>query len=180
MNDKLEIGPSAEWGRLGSDWDTMDNERFEYVDIVHDIQNIPTPIKDGRYKLVYMSNVIEHIHWQKTAEVLKELFRILEDGGTLEMWTPDFNKIVAATINFNAVPQRERTTSQFEWVNQKIFTYRHDPGKGGQLHESIFNPEWLGGFMVQVGFKDVAPIETPRGPFPWYHGWCQFGLKGNK
>jgi predicted SAM-dependent methyltransferase len=188
---QLEIGPSAEWGRLGDDWETMDNEKFEYVDIVHDIHDIPFPIKDETYDLVYMAHVLEHVHWMKTVDVLKEIRRIVKFGGKLEMWAPDLNKIISAVINYDAVPEMERkvvvngqyTSTEiphFEWVNQKIFTYRHDPGKGGQLHEAIFNPEFLKDCLTRSGFVDIQPLKNPKGPYPSYHGWCQFGLEGTK
>lgn len=189
---KLEIGPSAEWGRLNDTWETMDNEKFEYVDIVHSLLDIPYPMEDDTYDLVYMSNVIEHVHWSRSISVLKEIRRILKPKGTLEVWTPDFNKILAATVNYDIVPEVERLVvkdgkvtkeevPQFEWVNQKIFTYRHDPGKGGQLHEAAFNYAFLEYCMDKAGFVNILPIDTmPRGPHPYYHGWCQIGIKGKK
>jgi len=188
---QLEIGPSCEWGRLGDDWETMDNEDFEYVDIIHDIHDIPFPIEDSTYDLVYMAHVLEHVHWQQSVEVLKEVHRIIKPGGNIEVWTPDLNKILAATINYDAVPQHERKVvaysrytdediPQFEWINQKIFTYRHDPGKGGQLHEAIFNPEMMEYCLDKAGFVDLHNLDTPRGPYPQYHGWCQFGMCGKK
>lgn len=185
----LEIGPSAEWGKLGPEWTTMDNEKFEYVDIVHDIHDLPLPVEDGTYNLIYMAHVIEHIHWSQTIDVLKDIWRILDEGGVLEIWTPDLDKILAAVINYESVPIHERKVPkdgrltdedipQWKWINQKIFTYRHDPGKGGQLHESLFNPEFLYVCMQQAGFVGISALQKPRGPYPWYHGYCQFGISG--
>ena len=63
---------------------------------LHDVRILPLPIKSHTYDLVYMSHILEHIPWFQTVDFLKEIHRILKGDGTVEIWVPDFEKIVEA------------------------------------------------------------------------------------
>lgn len=172
---RLEIGPSKEWGSLGEDWQTLDIEKREGIDIVHDITKT-LPLSDNTFDLVYMSHVLGYIHWSKTIDVLKEVYRILKPNGIVEIWVPDLDKIAFATFRYSLVPPSERCITQFEWINQRLYTDT-DLGSG---YKAAFNSEILAGCLSEAGFRELMFLQTPRGPHPTYHGWANLGVKGTK
>ena len=173
---KLEIGPKDK--RITDTWETLDMLPGENVDIVADIRN-PLPVKDDVYDLVYMSHVLEHVPWYQTTEVLKELYRILKNKGVLEVWVPDFKKVVGGYLDHSLIrfdgwyrfnPERDPML----WVNGRIFTY--GPGEDN-WHRAVFDKKHLRNCMLKAGFVAIKKLEQPRGIG---HGWINLGMKGVK
>lgn len=58
------------------------------VDVVHDLSSgAPLPFVDGRFGRVVAKDVLEHLDY---APVLREIHRVLEPGGRLEVSAPHF------------------------------------------------------------------------------------------
>lgn len=66
----------------------MDKRNVKGVDIVHDIENLPWPIKSGECDIVLMSHVMEHIKPWLTIDVMDECWRCLAPGGQLWISMP--------------------------------------------------------------------------------------------
>ena len=175
----LEIGNEKTGGRLGSDWKTMDLIPGPDVDITHDLTDLPLPFNDNEFTIVYMSHILEHIAWTKTAPVLKELYRIIKPGGQLEVWVPDLEKLAKAYINPSLIkndgwykfnPDKDPT----RWFNGRLFTY----GPGDEnFHRAAFDERYLTKCFSQSGFVAMNRMKKPRG---YDHGWINLGIVGFK
>ena len=169
MKKSLEIGNPE---RRDDGWDTMD---IEGGDIQHDIRH-PFPIISNTYGVVYMSHVLEHIPWFETVEVLKEVHRILEPNGFIEVHVPDFLKIVTAYLEGNTGDDNWWEYNEKHdldlWLNGRVFTYGEYPN----WHRALFSERHLRNCLREAGFKNIV-ICKPRKD---NHGWINLGLKGEK
>lgn len=59
------------------------------VDHVADIRE-PLPFPDATFDHLSSRNCLEHVSWRQVGAVVHEWARILKPGGTLDLWTPDF------------------------------------------------------------------------------------------
>jgi hypothetical protein len=66
----------------------LDKRRVDGVDIVHDIEKFPWPIRSGSIHLAAMTHVVEHVKPWLQIDLLNECWRILEDGGILMIKAP--------------------------------------------------------------------------------------------
>jgi len=66
----------------------MDKRKLDGVDIVHDVQDIPYPIKDNECLCVLMSHLWEHIEPKYKIDVMNEIWRIMKPGGELMIAAP--------------------------------------------------------------------------------------------
>lgn len=174
---QLEIGPGIT--SLGNDWDAMDMVDRPHVNIKHDVRKFPFPIEENKYHIVYMSHILEHIPWFQTIDCLKEIRRILKPNGIVEIWVPDLKKLVQAYLNPDLVkndgwyrynPEKHPT----KWFNGRLFTY--GPGEEN-WHRAAFDADFLRYNLSQAGFRDMKPLNKPRGAD---HGWINLGMSGTK
>tara|TARA_R110000824_G_scaffold49838_9_gene139657 strand:+ start:1667 stop:2419 length:753 start_codon:yes stop_codon:yes gene_type:complete len=81
------------------DWLNLDRPSEHYstrqhrIDYPHDLMSFrPIPIKDGQISIAYTSHTIEHISDRYVNHLFKEVYRILESGGTFRVTCPDIGK----------------------------------------------------------------------------------------
>ncbi len=105
------------------------------VDIVHDLRKLPLPFPDGRFEKIYCLSVIEHI--PDYISLIRDLHRLLEDGGLLHLRVPHFSAAIAyedpqhvryftsATFDFftKAHPKNYYFDFAFERVDRKRITF---------------------------------------------------------
>lgn len=167
---QLEIGNHK---RRGEDWTTLDI--LPPADIIADISKA-LPIEDESYSHIYMSHVLEHVVWYKTVDVLKELFRILEHKGTIEIHVPDIDRIIKA-YEFNAIfdgwYKYNEERDPFIWLAGRIFTYGDNES---DFHKAIFNKKHLTKCLEKAGFINICTVPE-RGNA---HGYINLGIKGEK
>lgn len=85
MNEKkLNVGCGVD---IRQGWINLDSANVSGVDIVHDIQKLPLPFRDGEFEHILAQDVLEHVEY---IPVLKDLWRILKPGGTLSIRVPHF------------------------------------------------------------------------------------------
>ena len=169
----LEIGPGR--NPTNKQWETMDmvgNPTY-----LHDVRNLPLPLDSNIYDLIYMSHILEHVPWFQTQKLLKELLRILKTGGTIEVWVPDFEKIVQAYIRQKPGDPWRRNNPNGDfmlWINGRIFTY--GPGEEN-WHRAVFDESSLRQHLKDVGFKFTQRLTKPRG---YDHGPINLGVAAVK
>ena len=66
----------------------LDREKYNGVDIVHDLEVFPYPIEDEECITIVGSHIIEHIKPWLTIPLMNELWRILKFEGKLALSTP--------------------------------------------------------------------------------------------
>jgi len=86
MKDKLEIG-CGDNKRTG--FTGMDIVPLEGTDIVHDMNDVPWPIEDNTYEEIVLDDVLEHSN--NFLGVLKELYRVGDDGCIVKISVPHFS-----------------------------------------------------------------------------------------
>lgn len=59
----------------------IDRIKLNGVDIVHDLNKFPWPLKDETFDEIYMNDIIEHL--DDTIKVMEECYRLLKSGGKL-------------------------------------------------------------------------------------------------
>lgn len=80
------------------------------VDIVADFEK-PLPLPDSEYDFVYSAFVLEHISWRNVPQFVKEICRILKQGGRCVVVTADLLeqcRIVANSVNLE-LPEPQKT-----------------------------------------------------------------------
>jgi len=59
-------------------------------DVVHDLNHVPYPFPDNEFDLIEADHVLEHL--DKPFNIMKELHRILKNGGWLIVKVPHFSR----------------------------------------------------------------------------------------
>lgn len=172
----IEFGPGRH--PVNKDWFCVDVIAYKYVDLVHDVRQLPLPLPNAEYDLAYLSHILEHIPWFQTVDFLKEIHRILRYRATIEVWVPDFYKIVQGYKSFSTVKDRWRRhnpkNDKMLWVNGRIFT--HGPGEEN-WHRAVFDSSSLKACLKEAGFRHCDPLTKPRG---YDHGWINLGMAAVK
>lgn len=175
MKKYLEIGPFGR--RISDQWDTMDMVAGDDVDIVGTLGE-RLPIPDATYAVIYASHVLEHVPWQKTIFALQECWRILQPKGWIEVWVPDFAKIVEAYQSWDVVAdgwlRKNPEGNMMTWVNGRLFY--GDRGQGS-LHKATFDYQHLSYCLQEANFHHIERLQKPR---KHDHGWINLGVKGYK
>lgn len=168
----LEIGSDRIRTHYGEDWHTMDV--MPTADIKHDLSKFPYPINDCSYTYIYMSHVLEHISWEYTDKVMKELYRILRFDGKLEIHVPDLGKLIKGYLKKEIPEAWSYANSEhnyMKWFNGRMFSY----GGVENQHKSCFNFNYLKECFENAGFKDVKRIYKNNN-----HGYINLGMEGVK
>ena len=174
----LEIGPRP--GKpTNPEWDTMDILPSLNVTYVQDLRK-PMPSElYNKYDLVYMSHVLEHVPWHEAVKVLDEIYNILIPNGVLEVWVPDFEKVVQMYLEKripDAWKQFNKERDPMKWVLGRLFAYDKS-GFSDFFHRGAFDFEHLTKCFKQAGFREVQRLEKPRG---YDHGFINLGVSGKK
>lgn len=69
----------------------MDKRAVEGVDIVHDIEVIPWPVKTESVSIALLSHILEHVDPRKFLDIIAELWRILIPDGQAMIAVPYAN-----------------------------------------------------------------------------------------
>lgn len=187
QNRRLEIGPGSE--RIPG-FETVDILWSRNVDYVADAAQ-KLPFDDCTFEIIYASHVLEHIPWYKIKQVIKELNRILEPSGLVEVYVPN-GLLIAKTF----VDAEEGYINNIEkdgwykfneekdpciWANGRIFSYGDGTGtrKDPNWHLTIFSPRFLKNLLKENGFVDIEQLDKTavRG---YDHGWINLGFRGRK
>ncbi len=64
----------------------IDSQKFDCVDIIHDLEIFPWPFSDGSVDYIRAYHVFEHL--SDVITTMNECYRILSDGGILELEVP--------------------------------------------------------------------------------------------
>lgn len=136
------------------------------------------PYEDNSFSEFYASHVLEHIPWNKTAAALSEAYRVVADGGIIEIWVPNFEYIVECYHQKKMGDRWKRYNKErnfMKWVNGRIFTYGP---RADNWHHSCFDAEYLNQCLEDAGFCEVHTIpERIRGAG---HGPIDLGATGVK
>ena len=116
-NLNLGSGSDIDPAFINLDWNTENG-----ADFVWDLEQTPLPFKDGQFKLIVASHVLEHI--KNYSELMDDLYRILADDGRIVIYVPYYTSQDAW-----ASPEHVRVFNQDSWgyLNQRMY---RNPGIG--------------------------------------------------
>lgn len=80
-------------------------------DLCHDLNETPWPFPDNCFRHVEMTHVIEHLDDQLAT--LRELARVVEPGGTIEVTSPHWNAASMAIDPTHTTPLDPRTFNHY-------------------------------------------------------------------
>lgn len=86
----------------------IDCVKLPGVDIVHDLNSYPWPLKANSFDMVYMNNIIEHL--PNSIKVMEEIYRILKKGGKVKIVTVYWNHYHSITD-----PQHISFFNEYSW-----------------------------------------------------------------
>jgi len=66
----------------------VDLRETPVVDIIHDLDSLPWPLRDEEFEEVIAEDIIEHL--KEIVPVVEECWRVLKPGGTLWVQTPHY------------------------------------------------------------------------------------------
>ena len=121
----------------------LDARPQSHVHIVTDNLFHLTMVPDAAFDFVYMSHVLEHVSHRDLVSTLREMNRILKQGGVLRVSVPDFDDIIYMyQISSNDIAAIEQ------------------PLMGGQdypfnYHYCVFNEAHLRKMMLKGGFQET-------------------------
>lgn len=82
---KLNLGSGND---IKKGWINLDKFPLKNIDVVHDLEVLPLPFKDGEFDEVLCQDILEHLDY---IPLLKEIHRILKIGGKLTVRVPHFS-----------------------------------------------------------------------------------------
>ncbi|MEZ5319970.1 MAG: glycosyltransferase [Vicinamibacterales bacterium] len=157
---RLEIGsgmnPQPGYEHLDARPDLPD------IDHVADIRQ-PLPFPDGAFDEVMSRSCIEHVSWREVKGVLAEWGRVLKPGGTLDVWSPDFEylcrRYLARQHDPHLDPALAAEAREFlggfdsaAWAIVKMFGGQDYPEN---FHGAVLDEEVLTRVLHAAGFSHV-------------------------
>jgi len=150
----------------------VDGFAWDRVDYIHDLTDIPYSFAGNKSASKIISiEVLEHISFKDISKVLKEWYRILENGGELNIQVPDCGKMMEYYMNnqiCNCVPHKD-ATEEFKAridceycngqgkVNPKrwLFAFTGAQKHPFDTHKNIFTAEILCHYLKETGFINL-------------------------
>lgn len=177
---KLEIGPDVK--RIGPEWETLSVQRGPQIDYIADITEPIRVVPNGQYDLVYASHVFEHVPWFMVVKAMRNVWRIIKPGGRLEVWVPDFNKVLEVFRNPESMKkdrfrQHNKLMDHMLWVNGRVFAGHSSKmklyTKISVWHKCLFDKPFLIRCLKRAGYTSFHDLQTPRG---YDHGFIGLGV----
>ena len=110
-------------------WVGMDRRKCDGVDIVHDAQKIPYPLKANSCFQVLMSHLWEHIEPKYRIDVMDELWRIIKPEGQLLISVPYYQSAGACQDPTHYTCPTEATFTYFDKRFPLYNVYKCKPWK---------------------------------------------------
>jgi len=126
---------------------TLDIRKDVHPDVVRNLEQLSLPFKNEQFDLIYAKDVIEHISFRKTEDLLRELFRILTHNGKNYIQVPDLEAIAHKVI-FNP------DNCLGDMCGWKLISYWVYWGQDypENTHKAGFTISTLGKLLQQIGF----------------------------
>jgi predicted SAM-dependent methyltransferase len=181
MRKCLEIGPGKQHAQRWRDeqWQTLNAAPGSTYTAEWGVE--PLPIPADTFDYVFISHVIEHLPWYQTVDALKEVHRITKPGGSIAVWTLDFEQIVKGYLenrhgdDWLCGGRIPKQAGHMFWVAGRIFSYQMDDNDFN-WHKALFDEKHLSRCLTAAGFvrPERMDIKEARG---YKHGKMNMGIK---
>lgn len=142
---KLNIGCDND---IRGGWENID--KFNIKPGVIDMDAADLKYPDNYFDEICARDVLEHITWRKTDDILREWYRVLKPGGRIYIQSPNLMGWALAIVHHKC---------SFHHAMEHIFAHQDNPGN---FHYTGFTIEYLSDKMKAVGFKDLENIDETR------------------
>lgn len=163
---KLNI---AAGNRKFNGWTNVDSQSRKGIDIVADMASIPLP--NGCADEIMCIHGVEHVYAWQVPDVLREFFRLLSSGGSLQLEMPD---IVKSCRNIADGLKGKHPDQMGLWGVFGDPTLK-DPG---MCHRYGWTFATLSPIVADVGFVDA--VECPTKFHPCGRDMRDFRLEARK
>lgn len=163
----------------------------DFVDVVHDLDNVPYPFDRNYADEIHFYHVLEHL--DNPVEKLEEIHRILKPGGLLFMRVPHFSSNGAFTdithkrpfsyFSFDVFEEGAYhdyySSVRFEILEKKLKYFGLYPNEG--VYEKYIHPNqcaWILRPFVRLlnGLMGLSPMAFERLWCYWVGGACEVSL----
>lgn len=132
-------------------WINVDGARGPQVDVVWDLRN-PLPFADNSCAMIFCEHVIEHLSRTDAENLVRECWRVLEEGGVARFSTPDAELYLRSYTGdrkfLNHPNFSEKIESPLDRINMVMREY-------GQ-HLWLYDEESLTQLFRRCGFSEVS------------------------
>jgi predicted SAM-dependent methyltransferase len=124
------------------------------VDIVHDLSVFPWPLASDCYDAVVSRNVIEHIEWRKSSDFIKEIFRILKNGGKTIIFTTNLYERCKLVVETGVdIAANENIYGSQEFINHC------------GCHKSGYSETYIRKLFEDATFNHITVIPHPSSKY---------------
>ena len=117
-------------------------------------------IPDNVADLIYMSHVLEHVSHRDIVSTLREMHRILKNGGVLRVSVPDFDRI----IDIYQGNDRDATSIEQPLMGGQDYSFNY--------HYAVFNDAHLRKHMLNSGFKNTRTWDPNNCEYHDFDDWA--------
>ena len=139
----------------------MDIDPAVKPDIIGSLVSIPGA--DGQVDMVYASHCVEHLYSHEVPVALKEFYRVLKPGGTVQIFVPDLSHVAKAVFlgNLDSAPLYESPAGPIYAVDI-LYGLRSAVASGNEYyaHKTGFTIESLKAKLQEAGFLEVRVRNT--------------------
>lgn len=123
------------------------------------------PISDFSLDFVFCSQVLEHFNPNEGEQIIKQIFRVLKNGGKLRLSVPDFEKISMLYLEEGDIGE----------INEVLWGYKKQDYDGviGKIkklfirgHMWFYDKESIKALLENNGFRKVKFFERTIGTVP--------------
>ena len=141
--------------------------------VIHDLRK-PLPFRECSVRAVYSSHVLEHMYFEDGQRLIRECFRVLEDGGILRLVVPDLHAIVREYLGENPFREPANDSERLppaDQLNRRLLMKGQSPPSGNLLsrlysawmdfhsHKWMYDACSLTHHMELAGFVEVRQME---------------------
>lgn len=149
LGKKLHLGCG---NKKLEDFINVDIIKLDTTDEVFDMKDIP--YKDNTISCVRSEHSLEHLSFENAKKTLKEIFRVLQPGGTLELYLPDLEECCKKYLAGNNL-RMVNYIPEKDWYRFTIFGIQKDANGSiakHQFHLSGYSKQEIKELLEEIGF----------------------------
>jgi SAM-dependent methyltransferase len=118
------------------------------------------PFDDGSVSVIYCSHFLEHLTFNQAGRLLKECYRVLENGGVIRIVVPDLDLFVDKMLKRDETFFKNVETAGGEWLGNLtdtfLMNFYSSPEWNNTCHKYAYNVENLTFRLKGAGFRKVV------------------------
>ena len=138
----------------------IDKRLLPTVDLVVDVESQGLPFPNEFFDVVYMIDVLEHISWRKTINVVDEVWRVLKPGGRFIIRVPNIERIAEMVLRRDYPKIVHPDIGEFhEWqlISYYLFGGQENPE---DFHKAGFTESAIRELLSMVGFEVTQVLKA--------------------